>query len=401
MTIILKNFQLQEAGDNVEASCEIVSDAFPPRLSFLVPREHRDAIDIEEPNWAPMSLYWQAMMMGQDLVVEADLSPVLLYRMRGDLMALMRNYEPLLKPISIEAGFSTPVLPDADRDVMTGFSGGVDSFATFRLYTGSNVPPSLRLTALAVFQVGALGPTSESDRLLPPAAEHARKHAERNGLRLYSLSANMDEVYAPAKAFGPIDFRRTVGLRNAAAALLLQNGVRTYLPSGSVGYDGATYGPYSCTENLDPALQPLLATEKLGVHAAGAGMTRTQKQMLLLDDPQAQISLNVCVKGHTRKRGPESKLNCSICWKCIQTLLILDTHDRLDAFREVFDIDLYLRERRSLLSMLVNFAHTEAHLGMMKQLDGMRKAGFDVPQPRSRLHNNIRKAARRMIKPER
>ncbi|WP_306141897.1 hypothetical protein [Roseibium sp. MMSF_3412] len=401
MTIILKNFRLQEASENVEVSCEIVSDDFPSKLSFFVPREHAGAIDIDEPNWAPMSLYWQAMMMGQDLVVEADLSPVLLYRMRGDLMALMRNYEPLLKPIRIEAGFSTPALPATDRDVMTGFSGGVDSFATFLLYTDSNVPPSLRLTALAVFQVGALGPTGESKMLLPPAVEHARKHADRNGLRLYSLWANMDEVYEPAKAFGPIDFRRTVGLRNAAAALLLQNGVRTYLPSGSVGYDGATYGPYSCTENLDPALQPLLATEKLGVHAAGAGLTRTQKQTLLLDDPQAQMSLNVCLKGVAGQKSSSSKLNCSTCWKCIQTLLVLETHDRLDAFREVFDVDLYLRERRRLLSLLVDFAHTEAHLGMMKQLDGMREAGFDVPQPRGRLHKNIRNAARRMIKPER
>lgn len=394
--IIAGDFRLEDKGAQVEVSCALTGDGFPDRLVFRLPATDADAIDLAEPNWAAMALYWQALMMGQDLVIEADLSPLLLHNMRNDLMALMRNYEPLLKDIRIEAGFSTPVIPEGPRDVMTGFSGGVDSFSTFVLYSRPEVPPNLRMTALAVFQVGALGPTNTGEALLVPAVAHAKAQADDHGLRTYALSANMDEVFAPAGRFGPIDFRRTVGLRNAAAALVLQNGVGTYLPSGSVSYASATYGPYSCTENMDPVFQPLLNTEKLRVQPAGAGLTRNDKLQVIVDNPQAQRRLNVCVSPAGNPR-PTTTLNCSACWKCTQTLMVLETMGKLDAFSAVFDIGFYRANRRRLLQSLVDTAQQKRLTGIINQLNGLRSAGADIPKPRTPADLYLRKVLRKAV----
>jgi hypothetical protein len=395
--IVACDFRQIETPQGADITCSLKGEGFPDRLTFHLPHDTAPAADVAQPNWAAMALIWPAMLMGQDLVIEGNLSPLLLYNMQNDLMALMRNYEPRLKPIRIEAGWSSDIQPKPGRDVMTGFSGGVDSFSTFALYTRPEVPPNLRMTALAVFQVGALGPTTRNDELLPPAVAHARAHAEDHGLKTYSLSSNMDEVFAPAKSFGPVDFRTTVGFRNAAAALLMQNGVGTYLPSGTVAYNRATFGPYSCTEPLDPALQPLFSTEKLRVQPAGAGLSRINKIALIADDPQAQRRLNVCVSPAGRPR-PTTTLNCSACWKCIQTLLVLEAMGKLEGFAPVFDLGFYRANRRRLLQSLSDLAFGQNYLTAQEQIGYARAHGLEVPRARGRAELRLRKLARAVLR---
>lgn len=395
--LVASRFRSIPTLQGLEISCALKGEGFPDRLTFHLPHDTAPAADVAQPNWAAMALVWPAMLMGRDLVVEGDLSPLLLYNMQNDLMALMRNYEPRLKPIRITAGLSSDIQPKPGRDVMTGFSGGVDSFSTFTLYTRPEVPPSLRMTALAVFQVGALGPTARSEELLPPAVAHARAQAGDHGLKTYSLSSNMDEVFAPAKPFGPVDFRTTVGFRNAAAAQLLQNGVGTYLPSGTVAYNRATYGPYSCTEPLDPALQPLFSTEKLRVQPAGAGLSRIDKIALIADDPQVQRRLNVCVTPAGRPR-PTTTLNCSACWKCIQTLLVLEAMGKLEQFGAVFDTGFYKANRKRLLQALSDLAYNQNYLTAQEQIGYARARGLHVPGPRGPLELGLRKIARRVVR---
>ncbi len=395
--IVARNFRTYATAHRFVATCDLSGPGMPDHLTFEVPLDNAEAVDIDEPNWAALSLLYPAMMMGEDLTIEADLSPMLLNAMRNDLMALMRNYEPLLKKIRINAGVSSRVLPDESRDVMTGFSAGVDSFATFALYTAPEVPPSLRLTALANFHVGSLGPTTGKPELLDKALANIGPHARASGMKLYGVAANLNEVYAPAMAFGPIGFGKTVGFRNAAAAHLLHKGVRLYLPSGNRSYAFAEYGPTDCTEQLDPVLQPLMQSETLRIIPAGAGLARSDKVRLIVDRKDAQENLHPCLL-HLDKRPEEGKLNCSRCWKCAMTLMTVESYGKLDDFRAVFDIDYYRANHADLMRVLLDMSVHDQRYSMLADIRLAERLGVVMPKPTAKVVYKGRKMAVTMLR---
>lgn len=376
--IVAKNFRISHTPTSAVAQCDLIGPGFPKTLGFSVAHEQAHALDIEQPDWAAVALLYPAMLMGEDITIEADLSPLLLHNMRNDLMALLRNFEPSAKPIRIEAGQSSRRLSDQRRDVCTGFSGGVDSFATLARYTDESVHPSLRLTALASFHVGALGPVHGHPELLDQALDTIRPVAREKGMRLYGVTADLDAIFRPAKTFGPTGFTKTVGFRNAASALVLQKGVRTYMPSGAIGYDRASYGPILSTELIDPVLQPLLHTEDLRMIPAVAGLGRFAKTELLSRHDDAQRYLQSCVV-RTDQRPKNGVVNCSQCWKCTLTMLALDSLGELDGFHRVFDVAYYRANRKKLLKVLMNMS---AHFWRLplEGLDRAKAAGIPVPR---------------------
>lgn len=70
----------------------------------------------------------------------------------------------------------------------------------------------------------------------------------------------------------------------------------------------------------------------------GAKSERPEKTRAISDLPSARKFLNVCL-------FPLANNNCGKCEKCRRTLLTLDMAGRLENFREVFDIDEYLKTR--------------------------------------------------------
>ncbi|MDH5749558.1 MAG: hypothetical protein OEY85_09650 [Rhodospirillales bacterium] len=388
--IVAKNFRIEETKDSIEVKCDVSSDGFPEQLVIQVHPDNVPAIDIEEPNWAAVLLIYQAMLMGRDLVIEADLSPMLVDNMRGDLTALLKNYEPSLNAIEIETGLSSsPNYLNKSKDIATGFSAGVDSFTTCRLYTRPEVPPGVRLTGLAIFDFGALGPKDQIRDLMSPARKRCQTYADSLGLKTYSLSGNIDEIYAPAAKYGVADLPKTVGLRNAAGALLLQKEIGIYRPSPNVGYDQASYGPATNTEVLDAVMQPLLSTEGLQFRPGAAGMSRRSKIAYLADFPDAQKFLDVCVNPDQRERYQGARINCSKCWKCINTMATLEVLGKLDNFSTVFDLPYYHQNRRRLLQMVANMSLWPRYRNWIREHEELREMGLDVPRPE--LRKRVRK----------
>lgn len=380
--IILKNFRIEEEADTFAATCDLIGDGFPSQLTFRTPHANHDAIDIDEPNWAAMALLYPAMLLGQDLVIEADLSPRLLYNIRNDLGSLLNSYEPLAKRINIEAGMTSASPLTQDRDVATGFSGGVDSLATTMLYGGPEVHESMRLNALATFNVGALGPTAEVDDLFKNAQARVSEYAAIKGWNTYFVAADLDQIYGAAKHVTAVDFVKTMGFRNAAAALLLQKGVKAYLPSSSGVWSNKSCGPNNYTGHLDPVLLPLLATEGLWQQSAGVGLDRIDKIEILSDHPDAQARLDVCVSPPAIRRA-SPKINCSHCWKCVPTMLVLEALGKLDDFDQVFDVAYYQKHRTELLRKhSVSFWRQGRPRTQLKYAEAH---GLSVPYPNSKF----------------
>lgn len=380
--IRVSGFRFEDRKDFVRAICDVHGLGAPFHLRFDVHPENASAIDIDEPNWAAMALFYPAMLMGEDLCIEADISPRLLFNMRTDLMALVRNYEKSAKSIQIEAGATaSPKYRAGKKEVATGLSCGVDSFATLLRYTAADTPSNVKMTAVTIFQVGALGPTSDKSIEMNAPRTRTKEVADRFGLKVYSLSSNMDDVYLPAAKFGPTGFAKTVGFRNASAALLLQGEIGQYFPSGNVNYAYASYGPASTTESIDAVLQPLLSTEALEFQCGCAGLSRFEKLEAIVDNPIVQDHIDVCVSPLSM-RYMNGRKNCSRCWKCSQTMVGLEALGKLDDFSSAFDVDGFRRDRRTLVQVAVDSAYQRGpSSGAYNVIVTARSRGLLIPRP--------------------
>ena len=184
-------------------SCKLAGPGLPKRLWFMAESDDENALDITEPNWAAVALLYPAMVHNQDLYIEADISPLLLHNLNNDIQILLKVINPYLNQIKVVAGSSQPqeFNQNVKRHVITGFSGGVDSTATYLKYNNPNSSSSLRLSALSIYDVGAIGKTSPS-----PSFEHLQKHfdqlkrfCDEKELLAFGVSSNMDQVYRSTK----------------------------------------------------------------------------------------------------------------------------------------------------------------------------------------------------------
>lgn len=349
--VVARNIRIEERETTLRVACDIVSDGFPETLFFDVDQSAADAVEIDEPNWVLLSLLYPAMLLGRDIRIEADLSPYLLNNARNDLMHLVRNYHPTASQITIEAGVPSAPPAKLDRqDVVTGFSCGVDSFATVLKYMSSEVPDGARLTGASLYQVGALVGAKDLS-IIHDALARIRPVVDDLGLVLYSLASNMEDLYTEVlrqKRLGITRFAKSVSFRNAAATLVFQKAISVYLASGNLSYRYATYGQAPTVSSLDAVLQPLFSTESLQFQCGVAGLGRREKLAYIAGSPMVQKHLDVCVRPVDMRYGDNLYRNCGTCEKCIGTLISLEGLGMLDKFGDAFDLEAYGANRKEL-----------------------------------------------------
>jgi len=342
------------------ASCKLTGPGLPKRLWFMAESDDENALDIAEPNWAAVAMLYPAMVHNQDLYIEADISPLLLHNLNNDIQILLKIINPHLNQIKVIAGSSKPqeFNKNVKRHVITGFSGGVDSTATYLKYNNPNSSSSLRLSALSIYDVGAIGKTSPS-----PSFEHLQKHydqlkrfCDERELLAFGVSSNMDQVYRSTKkkaifisTFG--FFPKYVSLVNMSATLAMKKRVRLYIPSGTTGYLDIQFKGRDSTERSEPILAPLLSTENFACQAGAAGLTRFEKIKYIFEtDPKSQ--LNVCIMKASKRN--KDFLNCGRCWKCVETLYDIEAIGKLKEISTIFDLNEYKNNKDQLFELLIS-----------------------------------------------
>ena len=162
-----------------------------------------------------------------------------------------------------------------------------------------------------------------------------------------------------------------------SAVMFLQRGIRRYYLASS----GHTYrqlwkflgdgGRPDAIERMNMVLLPWLSTESLDLVDDGNLYDRSEKTILVADYPPAEKYLNVCY-GHDTL-----DTNCSVCPKCVRTLLTLEILGKLDRFAGVFDVPRYRREARRL-AIAETVANEKTNLFAKHQMDLARARGVDL-----------------------
>jgi len=326
-----------------EERVRVVADVSArPALWFSVEERFADLIG-DRADHVAIGLLMPAMKEGRDLHVGGTVTDALLHSANGDLQRLLRLIHPELHAIRVTAdATAAPRRPAAG--VATGFSGGVDSFATLTEYLwADDVPDSLRVTRLLNNNVGAHGHGADGYALWLARRAPLERAAAEFGLPLITVDSNLDEHYPR------IGFIQSVTMRNATIPHLLGAGVGRLHLASAIPFSYVRIDSSGEIARFDPFLVPLLSTAAVTVSSANSGLTRVQKTLSLIGRPEARY-LDVCTNG-----DPQRTRNCSACPKCMRAMLTLEMAGHLQEFcPQTFDLAPYAKGRDAFIASVLS-----------------------------------------------
>ncbi|MCE4026439.1 hypothetical protein LXM50_10695 [Microbacterium sp. Au-Mic1] len=365
--------RMRDGDGSVRVSADV--DGADP-LWFSVAAEHEDLLG-DRADHIAVALLLPAMRYGRDLHVGGTVTDSLLHRLNHDLQPLVRSVHAAYRRVSVTADDAVPA-GSAPPGVVTGFSGGVDSFATLMEYAlRPGVPPDMRVTHLVNNNVGAHGEGGGAlwdarYRALAPLAADL-------GLPFLRVDSNVGAHYPG------MGFMETVTFRNAAAVHLLGGGVgRSYHASEGAYRNVRMPPPHGDIGLAGPMTFPLLSTPALTLESTGSGLSRIERTLALAGMRHSRY-LDVCIDP-----DPARTTNCSRCWKCMRTMLTLDVAGRLDEFvPQVFRREPYLARRAAYyVELLASEEPNDIELVEFADARGWRWG--HVARPRA----GVRRAAR-------
>ena len=203
---------------------------------YSVPERYSDFADAESSNCFLVGMLYPAMRYGEDIHVEGTVSARLLYNLNEYCIPVLAMCDPRLKRIAVTAAATEDGERLRPRAVGTGFSGGIDSFATIYEHHEKPAPEGFKLTHLFFFNVGAHG--------IPKAPGDLEKIERQFHARYEKLSPFPREAglpFVPANSdihkFHPWGHLETATFATVSAVMFLQRGVRRYYLASS----GHTY----------------------------------------------------------------------------------------------------------------------------------------------------------------
>jgi hypothetical protein len=248
-----------------------------------------------------------AMKRGANLRIEgASLSPLWLSNAKQlmDYFSAWWGYTPIT--ISSDTDWCPSVETPSDQHTGLFFTGGVDSFYSL-LFPKEQIHD---LVYVQGFDVGV-----NDQKRLEDTRQHLTQVATETGHRLILLKTNLREH----PLIREMEWTKAHGGALASASYTLP-GIRRMIISASDS--GLVFVPWG----THPEIDPLWSNEQLAIVHQGTEAGRVGKLKALADHPLVQRHLRVCWKNAGRQD------NCCRCEKCIRTMLILDSLDKLASF---------------------------------------------------------------------
>lgn len=357
-------------------STVIEIDGAPKDVRISVSNEYGKFLSPERADYALVGMLAFALRNRHDIICEAPVTDELLYNVRELLLPTFIRTDTRNYPVKIQADIAPPLnkldLANAPWGVGvgTGMSCGVDSF--FATLKHLNSPyPSRRLTHLCVFNNGSINSCYGKENIpyvKQKVFERAEAVAKEFNLPLLKLESNFQIVI-------PQNHLYTHTYMDSLAIYSLQKLWQVwYRSSGNYAFSNFSLKD-NCTAppaRFEPLILDCFSTSKLKIYSTGSEGDRNDKIFFIADNPIAQKYLHVCLTKAT---------NCGWCKKCLRTLLQLDAANKLYNFRQVFDIDDYLRNRDKAFVYLYNEIKNNpgdlGHAGTYKILYERYKDFFD------------------------
>jgi len=314
--------KLSSVNGRVKYSCRVTFGGEERQLWYSVDQQYGDMIS-SRADAAVVTMLQPAMLAGEDIHVEGELSETLAYHLQQmQPQGILAAVYPRLSVVYVSPEGGTISTAALGQGVSTGFSGGIDSYCLLADHLRDDAPAGHRLTHLTYHNVGSHG---SNPSLFYSRYNQLAPVADKLGLPFIDVDSNGAEFHKRGFWFG-----ESHTPRNAAVALVLQNGVSRHFYASAYSYKSIVRGAHVIA-HVDPMLLPVLSGS-VRLVASGSEYTRVEKTLRVAKIEESYSTLDVCVD----EASPE---NCSRCWKCVRTICTLEVAGLLDRYASVFDLD--------------------------------------------------------------
>lgn len=295
-----------------------------------------------------------AMLYGYDIRSKYPISKKLYYQLIYHVIPQINKCNPHnTNVIKIDAPLSDVIYNGKYN--ATGISCGVDSFTTLYEYTDLMKLDDYKLTHLVYFKTGAhdgqLGrfDSSVENKLFLSQLENVKKFVNKIKMPLIIVNSNLNEILS--KAFHFTGYDRSHSLRNCGTMYLFQKYFLNYYYSDTYSLDNFFVNVDLDMAHYEKWLLPYISNQNINFYSANQNLTRFEKTNLISNYKYSYDNLLVC--WHEGK-------NCGQCDKCIRTLITLDYLDKLQLYKNCFDIDKYYKNKSKYISKMMVYRKKDA-----------------------------------------
>ena len=333
------------------------------KLYFEVAKDKADYLATDRLDAFVIMVLRQALLTGSDIYCDAPVTSDLLYMLNESLIPTLARKIDRFSDIKVHA---EPCEPCGGTEVITGYSGGVDSLYTLSRHhgktTANDEKANLKLDGVACFDAGVYEEFGEArTQMYETALSQTQKIASELGLGCIGVRCNIqdivDEHYLSVGSY-----------RLIACAMVISRRVGTFLLSGAYEFSSFSIDVDS-SFYYELLLADILTTKAFRVYISGGVQKRIEKiAYLAKQGPEIRRLLHVCV--HDPLPGSQ---NCGVCSKCIRTELAMEGLGVLDLFSEAFPLDVY-RQHHDEIVAKANMASRNQH--MAEAIGAMKDRGF-------------------------
>lgn len=324
-------------GDAAKLVVGVVSRGQCSELYYSLPKDCHKWFVTDRCDGFVVGILFQAMARNENIRTEIPMSSRLYHSLQGFFIPMMAQAFPNLHEIRIlPAGLIDD--PAHGTGVATGFSGGIDSFASVVQHWERERSSSHKVSHLLFHNAGShsTGDHDAARRLFYQRYEELKPFAEAAGIPFVPVDSNVSEIF-------PVDFIRMHPALNVSIPLVLQNQFQRYYYASTYKYADCGVTRTDDVARFDPLAFHLFSTEGLYCVSTGGQMSRVEKTRMIADFEPSYRFLNVCVDPAYEGR------NCSVCFKCCRTLMTLELLGVSERYSGVFDIEKFRRIRNGYL----------------------------------------------------
>ncbi len=299
----------QTASFQIQAWVESEAGHFEPfPLWYRYPAWCRPFLSAENGDPFLAALLTGAMLRGEDLAIDAPVSPRLLEAL-PELQAIIGAFEPGARQISVHAEARTHSLSVPTHPPGNGlfFSLGVDSFYSLLKNRRDHPADARTITHLLTLHGIDFPDRPWQDDFPPQFLANARRVADSVGAELLPIVSNVRRAIAALGTWPPQH-----GGALIASALALGPLLGRIHIAASTTYDRLyPWGSH-------PLLDPLWSTETLTVVHDGCELNTIDKTRVI-----AELRLDLVMATLRPCAGYNAGYNCGACLKCLRTMLDL------------------------------------------------------------------------------